>query len=287
MAEPRVLVAGVGADVAAYAHDIRTRCTGSSVVEAVQCPPAPAGRAVSMPDAGNIVVDVVVSAFQDVGALREFLSDVRALLPGHAGDLVVLDMGVADPQAFGALAQSVRSASIVLHGARRLHWRQDGAQRSLLYVDRVASDASYVRPLLGALADTVVPVADAKAMGMLADLLRGVATTVGHEGVRIARRAGVSSDILALMLSRGSGAAATLSEVAADEEALAEGLSNDGAAGHRHDDVADHDGMRRGMAAGVAIAHASRHPLPLAAPALALTGRVGVAGGASAGAIAS
>jgi hypothetical protein len=221
---------------------------------------------------------MVVSAFPDIEALAGFLADARDLIAERGDDLAVLDVGVADPRAFRALARSVRSASIVLHGARRLCWRQDGVHRSILYVDRVARDAARMRPLLGALAHDIVPVADAKAIGMLADLLCGVGTMLAREGLRIGHRAGVSTDILAAVLGRGSGATARLAEAEADEEGRA--------AGHPCAHPADFATTRRGVAAAVAIAHAVRQPLLLGAPAVALRGGPEAGCGGPPGAIA-
>jgi 2-hydroxy-3-oxopropionate reductase len=267
VASPRVLVAGKDPLAHVLARDIRASDGDLQVVEATPGPAIERGDDNrDRTDARDVGFDVVVTAFDEADRLREFLLGANGF--GNVGrDLVALDFGLANPLATREVAHACRSAGVTLLGARRVCWHQNGVRRSLLYVDEAALRVPGVAPMLECLAERVVPVSDAKCVGMLTEILQGVSAVVVREALLIGRRAGVTAETLVSILRRGSGATAML-----DDAALSNWNQKGVDAGAPGTDSAS---LRQGMAAGIAAAQSAGHPLFLGGVALALFKRPG------------
>jgi 3-hydroxyisobutyrate dehydrogenase-like beta-hydroxyacid dehydrogenase len=267
MPDLRVLVAGHAPHATALLRAVRGEGAAMRPVEAgaaVRLVEADAACGQLAPSLRTALaegsVDLVLTAFPSVGPLEQFvLGEGEGRL--SADDRIpVIDFGVVSPDGMRRVAAAAQPTGVSLYGARLMTWRGNGSVRSVVYVDGPVLEVPGVQALAETLADTVIPVGEAKVVGLLADLLQGVNMVAVREALRIGQAAGVPIAALVGMLQRGSGASAML-----------DGHANLSAATDNH--LADEDEFGRvpkGIAAAIDVAQVHAHPLFLGSLALGL-----------------
>lgn len=161
--------------------------------------------------------DVVVTLLQDEETLRTFLLSEAGLTQASDRTLTLLDLSPVQPTTLQELAESCRAAKVVVFGGSIVPAWRDGRPRQILYVDRGALAAAPLSTVLSALAEDIVPIGEegnAKAIGLLTDLLMGVNSVIVREALLIGRYAGIDSSTLARLVLKGSGATAVMARIA-------------------------------------------------------------------------